>query len=919
MADLKKTVELIFGGVDNTGGAISSVGRGLDGLVNKTGNVTGVLADITDSIVKLDLALAAAGVGITAFAVKLSDDFDTAFAEIATIIGQPAENLQDFQAQILQYSEQSTASLQQITQATYSAISAGVDYRNSLEIIAASEQLAVAGRADLESTTVALVSTLNAFGAEASQAGEFADDFFTAVRLGQTTIPELADTIGRIAPIAQGAGVSFDELAAALATITAETGSSTKLAVTGLRAAIAAIIKPTKEASDVAAELGIEFNASALESKGFAGVMEDVKNATGGSTELITKLFGSVESLPVVLSLAGTASDKFNENLKQFEDNAGAAASAANQLQADLDKIVQTLKNNINSALIAYGSALTDETQSIVKSITSTFNSLGNEIRLDDGAFAPILNGLEGLAQDIDQKLQVIAENFPEALSGLDFSELLESFGDLGDELDDLFVGLFGNVDLSTVEGLQSAMQRVVDAFTALVNISSGIAEGLEPLFIALGRGIEEFESLDESAKKSIGEMLGVGKAIDTVLPAIGGLAGGLESIGTGLTALAGAQGFKALIGNLNSVKTIAAGAGKFGLVGLALAGGYGLGQLINEYIIGPIEEEFGQSIGGWLYEKFNADEIAKINGSLEGVGNQVEATARETDELRELNDRLAESLDNTKQAAELDIEALNNRASELVKNSAEQKALNDSLSDYSGNQREVTTALEELSDSVEKSGGALGEVSRATKELSDNNQSLQLGYDEATGKINSFSGTIVKSGKAMEDTAKKTEKAVEESEKYRIEMEKIASNERIKNIEANISLDIAEVEANAKKVEAIAETIGTTFENTGKVITELFGGFDDASRSTQIDLSKQIRQENEFRQQALDDQSKLTQAQVDLIKEKTRQISRGESALTVNAPGLAPHLEAIWYQILENLQVKVNAEGEEMLLGLRS
>ena len=64
MADLKKTVELIFGGVDNTGGAISSVGRGLDSLVDKTGNVTGFLADITDSIVKLDLALAAAGVGL---------------------------------------------------------------------------------------------------------------------------------------------------------------------------------------------------------------------------------------------------------------------------------------------------------------------------------------------------------------------------------------------------------------------------------------------------------------------------------------------------------------------------------------------------------------------------------------------------------------------------------------------------------------------------------------------------------------------------------------------------------------------------------------------------------------------------------------------------------------------------------------
>lgn len=917
MADLKKTVELIFGGVDNTGGAISSVGRNLDSLVDKTGNVTGFLADITDSIVKLDLALAAAGVGITAFAVKLSDDFDTAFAEIATIIGQPADNLRDFQDQILRYSETSSASLQEITNATYGAISAGVDYQNSLELIAAAEQLAIAGKADLGETTTALVSTLNAFGASADEAGAYADTFFTAVQLGQTTIPELASTIGRLAPVAAAAGLSFDEMAAAIATITAETGTGTAEAITGIRAAITALLKPTKEAQDVASELGIEFSAAALESKGFSGVLQEVAEATGGNTETIAKLFGSVEALAPVLALTGNAADKFGENLKAFETNAGAAGTAAGELSADLGRIVQTLQNNLNSALIAYGSNLTDETQSIVKSISSIFNSLGSEIRLDDGVFAPILNGLEGLAQDIDQKLKTIAANFPEALAGLDLSSLLDSFGDLGDELGDLFTGLFGNVDLSTIEGLQSAMQRVVDAFAALVQISAGIADGLEPLFQALGTGIEQFESLDDTTKRSVGELLGLGKAIDTVLPAIGGLAGGLESIGTGLTALAGAQGFKALIGNLESVKTIAAGAGRFGLVGLALAGGYGIGTLINDYIIAPLEEEFGGSIGSWLYDLLNADELAALEAEFSGVGNQVAATARETAALKDLNDRLADSLDNTKDAAELDIDALNKRAAELVKNAGEQQKLNESLSGFSGNQRKATTAIEELADAVSESGGALGEVSKTTKELSDNNRSLQLGYDETTGKINSFSGTIVKSGKAVEDTAKKTEELVKQSEAYQIKLLEIGRDERIANIEAKVSLDIAEVEANARKVEAIADTIGKTFENTGTVITDLFGTFTNASSFDQLEISAQIRKENERRQQALNDQSKLTDAQVQLIREKTRALQRGDAMLQVNAPGLEPHLEAIWYQILGQLQVKVNAEGEEMLLGL--
>lgn len=917
MATTSKTVEIIFGGIDNTGSAVSSVGKRLNKLEGQVGSITGPLADITDSILKLDAALAAAGLAVTAYAVKIADDFDTAFGEISTLIGQPADNLRDFQTQILEYSEKSSASLEQITNATYGAISAGVDYKDSLELISAAERLAIAGKADLGTTTAALVSTMNAFGASTDEAGAYADTFFTAVKLGQTTIPELSSAIGRLAPIASAAGLGFDEMAAAIATITAETGTSTPEAITGIRAAITAILKPTAEATKLAKSLGLELNAAALESKGFAGVLDDVAEATGGNTEVIAKLFGSVEALAPVLALTGNASEKFGENLGAFKENAGAAEIASRELLDTLGNLGQMLQNNLNSALISAGGNLTDETRSIVKSLTSIFNSLGDEIRLDDGAFAPILGAMEGLAQDIDKKLQNIAKNFPEALSNLDLSGLLGAFDDLGSELGDLFTNLFGDVDLDTAEGLQQVLQRIADAFTALVNVSAGIVDGLKPLFKLIGEGIDQFEDLDDATKRSVGELLGLSKTVDTLLPIIGGLGSGLDSVGTGLTALAGAQGFKALIGNLNSVKSIASGAGKGGLIGLALAGGYGVGTLINEYVIGPLEEKFGNSIGGWLYEYFNADELARINAEFAPLTGELANISKETAELRGLNKKLADSLDNTRQSATLDIDALNKRAAELVKNANEQGELNKSLGDYADGQRKATSALDELTDSVQKSGGALGNVADSTKELSDNNKSLQLGYDETTGKINSFSGTIVKSNKSLDDAAEKTKKVVEQTEAYKLKMLELNSNERIKNIEAKVSLDIAEVEAGAKRAEAIAKTISETFANTGDLIGNLFGGIDDASRSTQIDMASQIKKENEYRQQALNDQSKLTQAEVEYIRQKTRNLQRGDALIKVDGAGLQPHLESFMFEILREIQVRVNADGEEMLLGL--
>ncbi|MCK7542973.1 phage tail tape measure protein [Marinobacter bryozoorum] len=917
MADKSKTVEIIFGGVDRTGSAIGSVGKNLDALQNKVGNITGPLADVTDSILQLDAALAAAAIAVTGYAVKLSDEFDTAFGEIATLIGQPADNLGEFQAQLQEYSESSSQSLSEITSATYAAISAGVDYKDSIQLIAAAEQLAMAGRADLGATTTALVSTLNAYGASADEAAGYADDFFTTVQLGQTTIPELAAAMGRLSPIAAAAGLDFEEMAAAIATITAETGTGTAEAITGIRAAISNLIKPTSDAAKLADELGIEFNAAALESKGFSGVLEDVSEATGGNTELMARLFTSVEALTPVLALTGNASEVFAENLAAMQDNSGAARDASDELRDSLSLLTQALQNNLNSALITFGGTVTDETRSIVESMTGIFGAVGDELKLDNGVFAPLLEGIDGLATDIDEKLQTIARNFPEALSGIDLSDLLEAFGDLGDEAEDLFVAIFGNIDLATVEGLQEALQKVVDAFTALVNISAGVLDGLEPLFILIGEGVERFQELDGEAKKSIGQLLGLAKSIDTVLPAVGGLASGLESIGTGLTAMAGAQGFKALIGNLNSVKTLAAGAGKYGLIGLALAGGYGVGTLIDEYIIGPIEDKFGTSIGSWLYEQLNAAEIAQAEASWKGYSAEVRRSAGDLENIREINEIFNRTLTETTTATKAQQDEWQNYADSLVDAANEQEGMNDSLETLNGNQRESTNALGRLSDAVAMNGDTIHEVSDATVDLAENNRSLKLEYDETTGKINSFSGGVIRSGKAMDEAAEKTRNVIEESEEYRLKLLEIASDERIAQIEAKVSLDIAEVEANATKVVALAESISDTFASTGDVIASLFGSDAPEWDKFGFETREQIRKENKMREEAFELQKDLTKAEIQNMKEKTKALRKGDSLIKVDGAGLQPHLEAFMFEILREIQVRVNAEGEEMLLGL--
>jgi len=912
MADKQKTIDIIFGGIDKTGSAVSSVGKNLQSLESSVGSVTGPLADITGGILKLDAALVAAAIGLTAYGISVSNSFGTSFAEIATLIGEPAESLGDFKDKIQKYAEASSASFEEITGATYNAISAGVDYKDSIDLISQAEQLSIAGRADLDITTKALVSTINAFGGTMEDAEAYSDIFFTTVQKGQTTLPELADSIGKVAPLASQAGLSFDVLGAAIAAITAGAGISTKEAVTALAATLNNLIKPSKQAGELAAELGLEFNATALESKGLAGVLEDVKQATGGNVEQMALLFGSQEALKAVLPLTGNAADEFTDAMLSMKNNAGDTGVAAKELEADLDKLGQTLKNNVTSAFINFGDNLTDETQGIVIAMSEMFKGLGSEIKLDDGAFSEIIGQLENVFKNIETKFNIMAENLPAALDGLDLSGMVVAFDDLGLELGEAFAAIFGDIDLTTVEGLESALQTVVDAFTALINVSTGIIDGLEPLFDLINTGIGTFKELTEEEKKSVGGFLGLSTVVNTLLPAMGALGTGLTAVGGGLATLAGAKGLGLLSANLGGLSTLAGVAGKTGLVGLAVFGAGGFGAGVGAGISALFELFAGASIGSKIYDWFGPESSDLIDQFSKEMQKSVDAT--QDLEAAQVSANVTEKL-NVK-AKSLNIEALQKQTDEMLKAKSAQSEYGEALESSADSQEKNAGALAEVNKAIALGGDAVEKAAESTIELAKNSKNLSIEYDQATGKINSWSGAMDSSSKALDTQVEKTKEALKQTEEYQLKLLELASDERIANIEASVSLNIAQLESDTKTAVAIIDSLGSSIESTGSLIGELWGTFNDASKFDKLGITQQIEQENKNRVRLIDIQAKMAEEQIKLIRAKVKAISSGDSVLKVSAEGLTPALEMIFNEVMSYAQVRANEEGLSLLLG---
>ncbi len=235
--------------------------------------------------------------------------------------------------------------------ASYDVASAGFGQVSELsDVLKASQLGATGGFSDLGTVADATTSVLNAYGLESDKAAKLIDGFIQTQNDGKIVVDQYAQQIGRLAPIAAGAGVGIDELNAAISTVTA-TGVPVESTFAGLRQVIASIQKPTSEAAKAAEKLGIDFSATALKTKGLSGVLAEVVEKGGASEETLALLFGSVEARTAILPLLNDQLVTFNKNLENQAEAQGVAARAAFEAQ-----------NTIQGQLTRLGSAFTNLT-----------------------------------------------------------------------------------------------------------------------------------------------------------------------------------------------------------------------------------------------------------------------------------------------------------------------------------------------------------------------------------------------------------------------------------------------------------------------------------------------------------------------------------------------------------------------------
>lgn len=353
--------------------------------------------------------LAMAGISSLSNAVKAIADETGALNDsirmASTLFGDYNVDIDELTKNIQRLSVDTQTAASDLGMGLYNALSSGVPGSDSmaeaLEFVEKNAVAAKAGMADLDSTIRASASVMNAYGMSVEETDRILGIMMNTQNLGITTIGELSTTLAQVIPTAAAFGVSFEQVGAALATMTSM-GTQTAQATTGLNNMLSELGRQSQqayknlEAATEAAGLGKK-NLQELTEEGYSLtdillLMQDYAEKNG---KTLVDMFGSIEGGRAALQLITQEGEKYNKNLESMADTAGMVEEAGEKVMTQTQELGLAIKNAASSI----GNLFLPAWNTVAGVLSTTINTLsGNREGAEDLETA--LKNLTSAAED---------------------------------------------------------------------------------------------------------------------------------------------------------------------------------------------------------------------------------------------------------------------------------------------------------------------------------------------------------------------------------------------------------------------------------------------------------------------------------------------------------------------------------------
>lgn len=339
-----------------------------------------------DGIKELQGVLVSAGIAATLNEIKngffdcseAAAQFETSTAMVATIADTSQKSLSSISKEVRSYSTETGEAASDMAEATYQAISASVNTADAAAFAGTATKLAVGGFTSATTAVDVLTTAINAYGLAASDATQLSDYLITTQNLGKTSVDQLAQSVGKVIPLASAYNVQMDNLSSAYAVLTAN-GIATAETGTYLKSMLNELGNTGSDVSEVLLNsTGKTFAQLMEQGYSLGDVMAMLGDAVDGDSTAFNALWSSTEAGIGALSLFNAGADKYNSVLDSMRTSAGATEKAYSTMADTTDKSKQRMENSFNNLKISVGDVLNPALTQVYEGFTNVFAGMSD-------------------------------------------------------------------------------------------------------------------------------------------------------------------------------------------------------------------------------------------------------------------------------------------------------------------------------------------------------------------------------------------------------------------------------------------------------------------------------------------------------------------------------------------------------------
>jgi TP901 family phage tail tape measure protein len=367
-------------------------------------------------------ALVAVGVE----AVKMASEYQLATTRLVTSAGEQKSNLKMVQDGMLNMAGQVGISANELAKAMYYVEAAGYHGADGLKVLKAAAEGAVAENADVTHVSQALTDVLVDYHLKASAAADITSKMIEAVAHGKTNLEDFSKAFASIVPAASAAGISFNDVGAALANMTNH-GFTTQRAAQNLAQALRSLLKPTKPMMDAFQQFGVsadELKAKLHGPNGLTDAMEYLAQAATkagkeGTPEFAAALRALMGTAPGANAALATVGANFSATTDTINAMAKATADAQGRVQGfalvqhTFGQQIRELDAGFQSLLIRIGLQLLPILSKFISYVmtngTPIMKQLGD---LTKQYIVPVLTQLWQILQNLSPTAQTVFKVF---------------------------------------------------------------------------------------------------------------------------------------------------------------------------------------------------------------------------------------------------------------------------------------------------------------------------------------------------------------------------------------------------------------------------------------------------------------------------------------------------------------------------